>query len=88
MGKKVEVHASDGIAAGGEPYAQVVREERYPGKDRRFVLRFQQNRSFELHVGSTVYAFAPNGSQEVPAWVVEHPDFAQVAGLFGVSEVK
>lgn len=86
--KKVEVHVSDGIGVRGESYAQVAPEERYPGRERRFVIRFQQNRSFELHIGTTVYAFAPNGTQEVPAWVVEHPDFKQVAGMFGVTEVK
>ena len=76
------------MASTGEPYAQVAPEERVPGPERRFVIRFQQNRSFELHVGGTVFLFAPNGTQEVPAWVVEHPDFKQVAGMFGVTEVR
>ena len=55
---------------------------------KQYHIRFQQNRSFDLHVGGKVYAFAPNGSLIVPKSVIEHPDFRQVAGYFGVTEVK
>ena len=53
-----------------------------------FSIRFQYDRSFELHVAGKVYHLEPHGSVIVPKSVVEHPDFRQVASYFGISEVK
>ena len=57
-------------------------------KEPMFNIRFQHDRSFELHVAGKVYHLEPHGSAIVPKSVVEHPDFRQVASYFGVSEVR
>jgi len=56
--------------------------------ERKVALTFQQNRSFELHIGITTYLFPPNGTLIVGREVINHPDFKQQAHLFGVQEVK
>jgi len=57
-------------------------------KEPMFSIRFQHDRSFELHVAGKVYHLEPHGSVIVPESIVKHPDFRQVAEYFGVSEVK
>jgi len=57
-------------------------------KETMFCVRFQYDRSFELHVAGKVYHLEPHGSVIVPRSVVEHPDFKQVAAYFGITEVK
>ena len=56
-------------------------------KEPMYNVRFQFDRSFELHVAGKIYRFEPHGSAIVPRSVIEHPDFKQVASYFGVSEV-
>ena len=57
-------------------------------KEPMYCVRFQHDRSFELHVAGKVYHLEPHGSVIVPKSVVEHPDFRQVAEYFGVTEVR
>ncbi len=56
-------------------------------KQKRYRLSFQQNRTFELYVGGQMFRFPPGGAIDVDAWVIEHPDFKNHAGMFGVVEV-
>lgn len=58
-----------------------------PSREKDFELVFKENRSFELHVGRSVFAFAPMGSNVVPEWVVNHPDFIQQSDKFIKREV-
>ena len=57
---------------------------------KRYRLSFGQNRSFELHVGGTVYRFMPHGFQVVPGAVRWHSDFAgtDVEQFFNIQEVE
>jgi len=57
-------------------------------KEPMYCVRFQHDRSFELHVAGKVYHLEPHGSAIVPESVVKHPDFRQVAEYFGITEVK
>ncbi len=76
--------AGEGIRKIGSYSGDMDRKKNEP----MFNVRFQYDRSFELHVAGKVYHLEPHGSVIVPKSVVEHPDFRQVAAYFGVSEVR
>jgi len=67
-------------------YSGEMEPPRVRTKERTFRVMFTQNRTFELHVGGAIITFLPNGVQVLPASVVDHPDFKQVAGYFAVTE--
>lgn len=48
------------------------------------ILCFTKNRSYELCIGNDRYDFTPYSSQEVPAWVLSHPDFKPVESYFTI----
>jgi hypothetical protein len=57
---------------------------------KRYALTFNQNRSFELHVGRQVIPFAPYETVEVSEAVRNHVDFkgTAVEPFFQIQEVK
>lgn len=59
----------------------------YSGSDKRYMVIFKHNRSFELHIkGKIVHIFAPNGSAILGADIVDHPDFVPVRAYFNIKE--
>lgn len=44
----------------------------------------RKNRSTELYVGRTMWAFLPNEERALPEWVIDHPDFKQMSYLYTV----
>lgn len=50
-------------------------------------LIFRQRRSFELYIGRNVYFFGPNEAKQVPADILEHPDFIPVRKYFTIKGV-
>lgn len=40
-------------------------------------LVFKQNRSFELHIGGTIYRFDSHGQVSVPRSILTHKDFTE-----------
>jgi hypothetical protein len=53
------------------------------------IATFQQNRSFELYAGGTVYRFGPYESKRLPAEAAEDPEFLRLCrlGYFAAQEV-
>ena len=72
---------------GVSTYSGEIKGERLRQEPLEYNVLFTQNRTFELHVGGTIYIFPPHGVKRLPASVVEHPDFRQVAAYFAVTEV-
>lgn len=50
-------------------------------------VRFQQNRSFELHVARQVVTFGPYEVREIPAEWLDDPGFRQAQKYFTVKGV-
>ena len=60
----------------------------YPSADKRYMLIFKHNRSFELHIGGRIVErFSPNGKAEVGSKIINHPDFEPVRAYFNVKEL-
>lgn len=54
--------------------------------EKKFRVRFNENRSFELHLGRSVIIFAPYGEQELNEDQMKALDLDNVRRLFTVKE--
>lgn len=58
--------------------------KRKPDVEKTVRVQNRKNRSTELYVGRSMWAFAPNEEKDLPEWVIDHPDFKQMSYLYTV----
>lgn len=55
--------------------------------EKKYLVQFKENRSFELHIRRNMYCFNAYGSLTLSESEINHPDFKQQAGLFNIKEI-
>lgn len=56
--------------------------------DKKYVVTFKYNRSFDLTIGNKFYHFEPSESKDIFTDVdINHPDFKQQQDYFSVREI-
>ena len=55
-------------------------------KEKSYTIIFKDNRSYDLHIGKSLFKFGPKESKDVPEWVINHKDFENASKYFVIKE--